>query len=96
MATGYSIDESLSFCTEYFALYPHTRRCVWDWEEEQKNKGEVALGKATLVRLTDHEVNQVHEYIITHSMVTIEVYRYVTRHPFVFGIFVPNHNLAMW
>jgi hypothetical protein len=25
MATGYTVDESLGFCTKYFALYPHTR-----------------------------------------------------------------------
>jgi hypothetical protein len=53
---------------------------VWDWEEEQKNKGEVTLGKATLVRLTEQEINQVHEYVITHSVVTIELYRYVSCH----------------
>jgi hypothetical protein len=45
MASGYSIDESLGFCTEYFALYPHIRRHVWDWEEEQKIEGEVPLGR---------------------------------------------------
>ena len=89
MATGYSIDESLGFYIEYFALYPHTRRRVWGWEEEQKNEGEVTLGKATLVRLTDHKVNQIHEYIIMHSVVTAELYRYVMRHPFVSGIFFP-------
>jgi hypothetical protein len=45
MASCYSIDESLGFCTKYFVLYPHTRRHVWDWEEEQKIEGEVPLGK---------------------------------------------------
>jgi hypothetical protein len=45
----YTVDESLGFCTEYFALYPHTQRWVWDWEEELKNKGKMTQGKTTLI-----------------------------------------------
>jgi hypothetical protein len=75
MATGYSMDESLGVCTEYFALYPHTCRRVWDWEEEHKNEGEMTLGTATPVRLTDHEIQQIHEYVISHSVHIAELYR---------------------
>lgn len=35
MASRYTVDESLGFVTEFFALFPHTRRQIWDWEEEQ-------------------------------------------------------------
>jgi hypothetical protein len=75
MATGYSVDESLGFCTEYFALYPYTRRRVWDWEEEQQNEGETMLGTAIPMRLTDHEIQQIYEYVISHSVHTAELYR---------------------
>jgi hypothetical protein len=75
MATGYSVDESLGFCMEYFTLYPHTRHRVWDWKEEQKNEDEMTLGTATPVCLTDHEVQQIHEYVISHSVHTTELYK---------------------
>ena len=34
MASGYAIDEALGFCTEYFSLYNHTQRRIWDPEQE--------------------------------------------------------------
>lgn len=61
MASGYSVDESLGFCTEYFAPFPHTQRRVWDREGEQRNEGEVLLGKATSKRLSNEEIMQIHE-----------------------------------
>jgi hypothetical protein len=75
MASGYSVDESLGFCTEYFAIYPHTRRRVWDWEEEQKIEGEVPLGKGTLKRLSDEDLQQIHEYVVEHHVYTAELFR---------------------
>ena len=44
MASGYMIEESLGFGTEYFALYLHARRCMWDSEEEMRDAGELLLG----------------------------------------------------
>lgn len=74
MASGYSVDESLGFVTEYFALFPHTRRRIWDWEEEQRNEGEVLLGKASSKRLDEAELEHIHDYVITHSVHTHELY----------------------
>ena len=37
MASGYNIDEALNFCTEYFKLYPHSKRRLWDDEEELRD-----------------------------------------------------------
>ena len=34
MATGYNVDEALGFCTKYFKFYPHSKRRMWDEEEE--------------------------------------------------------------
>ncbi len=35
MASNYMYDETLGFCTEYFALYPHTRCHIWDASEKK-------------------------------------------------------------
>lgn len=56
--------------TEYFALYPHTRRRVWDWEEEQRNEGELLIGKALVKVLNEKEIDQVYAYVITHLVHT--------------------------
>ena len=77
MATGYMVEESLGFCTEYFALYPHTRRRVWDPEEEMRDAGEVLLGRGLPKRLTHQALLNVHEYVITHSIHTQELLRCV-------------------
>ena len=34
MAVGYNVDKALGFCTKYFKLYPHSKRRIWDNEEE--------------------------------------------------------------
>ena len=70
MATGYMIDESLGFCTEYFELYEHAKSRVWDAEEELKDSGECLLGRPLVKHLTDTELEQIHEYVITHSIHT--------------------------
>ncbi|KAG0563323.1 hypothetical protein KC19_8G021700 [Ceratodon purpureus] len=73
MATGYMVDESLGFCTEYFSLYRHTRRRVWDPEEEMRDAGELLLGKPKQKRLTTSEREHVHDYVIKHSVYTSEL-----------------------
>ena len=73
MASGYMIDESLGFCTEYFELYEHSRSRVWDPEEELKDSGECLLGKPKPKVLTDRELEQIHDYVISHSVHTEEL-----------------------
>ena len=75
MASGYMIDESLGFCTEYFELYEHTKSRVWDAEEELKDSGECLLGSPKPKHLTERELELIHEYIISHSVHTEELHR---------------------
>lgn len=51
MAHGYAADEALGFCTEYFDLYPHSTRRMWDPDEELGVSGELLLGGHRNVRL---------------------------------------------
>ena len=73
MATGYMIDESLGFCTEYFELYKHTKSRVWDAEEELRDSGECLLGKPRSKLLRENEIDQIHDYILKHSVHTEEL-----------------------
>ena len=34
MVARYNVDKALGFCTEYFKLYPHSKRRIWDHDEE--------------------------------------------------------------
>lgn len=76
MATGYMIEESLGFCTKYFSLYPHTRRRMWDPEEEMRDSGEVLLGRSTPKRLSYQALVHAHDYVIKNSVHTSELLRY--------------------
>ena len=73
MASGYMIDESLGFCTEYFSLYEHTKSRVWDPEEELRDSGECLFGKPRPKNLSDFELDSIHEYVIKHSVHTEEL-----------------------
>ena len=75
MASGYNIDESLGFCTEFFQLYPHSKRRIWDANEELCDSGEKLMRACKEVRLSREEVKQIHHYMITHSAYTSELYR---------------------
>ena len=89
MASGYMVEESLGFCTEYFALYPHTCRRVWDAEEEMRDAGRVLLGKGVPKRLSHEQLLHVHEYVISHSFHTAELLRLVESQHLV------GHQLSM-
>ena len=44
MALDYNIDDSLGFCTEFFQLYPHSKRRIWDVDEELRDAREKLMG----------------------------------------------------
>lgn len=75
MASGYVVDEALGFCTEYFSLYRHTQRRIWDLEQELRDTSEVVIGKPKRIVLSGAEMTQIHEYVITHSVHTAELFR---------------------
>ena len=81
MASGYMIEESLGFCTEYFSLYEHAKSRVWDPEEELRDSGECLLGKPRPKSLSDTELDRIHDYVIRHSIHTEELLGYVTIYP---------------
>lgn len=77
MAQGYVADEALGFCTEYFDLYLHSTRRMWDPDEELGVSGELLLGGHKSVKLGRAELEQIQEHVISHNVHTAELLRYV-------------------
>ena len=75
IANAYMYDEALGFCTEYLKLYPHTRRRIWDDDEELGDCGELLEGKAVHRELTSDERRGIHSWIIRNSEATKEPWR---------------------
>ena len=75
MALGYNVDNSLGFCIEFFQLYPHSRRRIWDSNKEIHDVGEKLMGAAKQVQLSWEEIKQIYHYIITNSGYMAELYR---------------------
>lgn len=73
MAQGYAVDEALGFCTEYFDMYPHSTRRIWDPEEELRDSGELVEGAHHSVTLSHAELEELHDHVITHSVHTAEL-----------------------
>ena len=73
MASGYKDDEALAFATEYFADFPHSRRRIWDSEEELRDSGELVMGKTKTVTMSPDDIQQIHEYVVLHSEFTAEL-----------------------
>jgi hypothetical protein len=76
MAMGYTWDASLGFITEFLDLYPHTRRRMWDPNEEEMVAGEVLQGAATTKTLTGVEQSSIHDYVVHNYEATQELLRY--------------------
>jgi hypothetical protein len=76
MASCYMYDEALGFCMEYFALYPHTRCCIWDANEKKVDVGEVLVGSGKLKKLYMIEMECIHEHVITNTMAIEALYSY--------------------
>jgi hypothetical protein len=70
MAMGYMYDEALGFCTEYFSLYKHTQRRMWDPEEELADVGEVLQGRPRTKTLSNQELHLIHEYVLMNLVAT--------------------------
>lgn len=64
IANAYMYKEALGFCTEYFKLYTHTKRRVWDEDEEPTDSGEVLMGHTKEKLLTTDERKAIHSWII--------------------------------
>ena len=73
MTAGYNVDKVLGFCIEYFKLYVHSKRRIWNDEEELQDAGELPYRACKKVLLTRHEKNQIHNYVINNSMYTAEL-----------------------
>jgi hypothetical protein len=76
MASGYMVDESLGFCTEYFSLYTHTIRRIWDPDQELRDTSEVLQGKPKRFKLSQSQMAHIHEYVLSYSVHTAELLRY--------------------
>lgn len=75
IANAYMYEEALGFCTEYFKLYKHTKRRVWDDDEEPGDCSEVVMGRAEEKVLTPEERRAIHSWIIRNSEATSEPWR---------------------
>jgi hypothetical protein len=70
MASGYMYDEALGFIVEYLALYPHTRRRIWDANKEEAYAREVLNGNGMVKMLSFVEMQMIHEYVISNYVAT--------------------------
>ena len=73
MASGYTDDEALAFATKYFEDFLHSRRRIWDSEEELRDSEELVMGKVTGVTLSREDLHDIHEFVIRHSKFTAEL-----------------------
>lgn len=73
MASGYVADEALGFCKEYFQLYSHSSRRIWDLDQELRDSGEVLLGPGSNYTLSELEISQIHDYVLRHSVHSAEL-----------------------
>ena len=77
MAEGYLVDKALGLYTEYMRDFGHTRRRIWDEEEERRMTGVVCEGKGLKQRLSQQEVASIHLHVVTNSASIAPLYMYV-------------------
>ena len=75
IANGYAAEEALGFCTEYLNLQEHTKRHVWESEEEMSSKASVVEGRGHVVKLSVTELRRAHDHVIMHHGSTEEMRR---------------------
>ncbi len=77
MASKYMYDEALRFTTEYLALYPHTRRRIWDANKKEANVSEMLSGNGASKMLSSMEMDMIHEHVITNFVAIEVLYKYL-------------------
>ena len=75
MANGYVAEEALGFCTEYLKLHKHTKRHVWESEEDVSTRATVVEGRGHVFSLSASELGRAHEYVAMHHGSTMEMRR---------------------
>lgn len=68
IASGYMSEEALGFCTEYFSLYTHSIRRVWESAEDMAVEGCVLEGRGKRRVLSAEEAIDIHDYVLRHAM----------------------------
>lgn len=69
MATGYSIEKTLGFCTKYIQGVKSTRRKVWDDKEGPTMHDEVLEGSGRLRRLSPNLKSWAHTFVYNATII---------------------------
>ena len=75
MAKGYAAEEALGFCTEYLNLQDHTKRHIWESEEEEGMKASVIEGRGRVFNMSEAELLRAHKYVVMHHGRTVDFRR---------------------
>ena len=75
MAKGYAAEEALGFCTEYLNLQDHTKRHIWESEEEEGMKASVVEGRGRVFNMSEAELLRAHKYVVMHHGRTVDFRR---------------------
>lgn len=75
MANGYVAEEALGFCTEYLNLQAHTKRHIWESNEEESMRASVVEGRGRVCNLSEAEMLRAHTYVIMNHGETVDMRR---------------------
>lgn len=75
MANGYTAEEALGFCAKYLNLQEHTKRHIWESEQDESMRSSVPEGRRRVHNLSLGELARAHEYVIMHHASTQEMRR---------------------
>jgi hypothetical protein len=67
MASGYVLDETLGFVTEYMQMFTQVRHRIWDGNEEEGVYGEVLEGSGSKFCLLPSTQDLAHHYVLTNA-----------------------------
>ncbi len=70
MATGYSIEEALGFCTKYIQEVNNIKRKVWDDKEKPTMHDEIFEGNGRPCKMNVNLKNYIHTFVIHNVAIT--------------------------